>query len=190
MTKPRLKKTSLRRLVYGINRTMGIIAGIGIFVLVFLTATEVFKRYVLHMPTPWTLEISQYLLVLFTFLGMAYALQVRAHVSVDIIYRLFSERRKRIADLIVALLSLSLWAVLTGMALRQALIYLERHIRSETLLATPLFYPMMLIVIGGLAACFQSLLMAYDASVSLTSRDFRKTSGGEMEAPTHHRGEE
>ncbi|MBU2608221.1 MAG: hypothetical protein KKF26_02780, partial [Chloroflexi bacterium] len=69
--------------------------------------------------------------------------------------------------------------VLTGIALRQALIYLERHIRSETLLATPLFYPMMLIVIGGLAVCLQSLLEVYDASASLTGRDFRKTSGGE-----------
>ena len=179
MTKPRLKKMSLQRLVYGINRTMGIIAGIGILVLAFLTAMEVFKRYVLHMPTAWTLEISQYILVLCAFLGMAYALQVRAHVSVDIIYRLFSERRKRVADLIAAFLSLSLWGVFTGMVLRQSLIYLERNICSETLLATPLFYPMMFIFIGGLATCLQSLLGVYDASASLISRDFRKTSGGE-----------
>ena len=176
MTEPGVKNAFLRRLIYGTNTTVALIAGIGITAMVLITAMEVFKRYFLNMPTSWVLEISGYLMIFGAFLGMAYAMQLGAHVAVDIIYRLYPERIQRIADLTVGVLSLIFWVILTWKALPQALLYLERNIRSETVLAFPQFYPMMLVVVGSLMCCFQALLMTYDAGASLRDRDFSGSS--------------
>jgi len=181
MTEPRLKMALFRRLVYGTNGAMAIIGGAGALILVALTTMEVVKRYFLNMPTAWVLEISEYFIILVAFFGMAYALQVGAHVMVDIIYRRYPRLGKRTADLIVGVLSLVFWALLTGTALRQSLIYLERNARSETLLAVPQFYPMLPIVVGSLFCCFQALLMIYDAVASLRSGDLGESTEVEME---------
>jgi C4-dicarboxylate transporter DctQ subunit len=171
MVQPRLKKSSLRRLIRNTNGVMGLIGGLGAIALVLLTTMEVVRRYFLNRPTEWVLEISEYLIILVAFVGMAYAMQVGAHVMVDIIYRRYPGLGKRTADLIVGVLSLTFWAVLTWTALQQSLVYLERNTRSETLLAVPQFYPMMLVVLGSLFCCFQALLMIYDAVASLRSKD-------------------
>jgi len=178
----------LRRIIYKTNTLSGIIAGIGIAVLVFLTGVEVVKRYFLNSPSSWAFEVSEYLMVFGAFLGMAYAMQVSAHVAVDVIYLRYRERNKRIADLIVAIFSLFFWALLTGMAYRQALIYLARNVKSSTLLAVPQFYPMMLVVIGSLICCFQGTLMIYDAVMVIRGKRARD-SGAVGMAPVQ-RGKE
>ena len=182
MTRPGLKKSFLRRLVYGTNSVIAIIGGLGAVTLVLLTTMEVVKRYFLNMPTEWVLEISEYLIIMVAFAGMAYAMQVGAHVTVNIVYRRYREQGKRIADLTIGVLSVVFWALLTLTALRQSLVYLERNTRSETLLAVPQFYPMMLVVVGSLFCCFHALLMIYDATVSLRSSDSsHSTEEGETE---------
>ena len=162
-TEPRLYQGFLRRLVYDVNITTAVIAGVGITVLVLLTGAEVAKRYLLNAPSGWVLEISEYLMVFGAFLGMAYAMQVGAHVAVDVIYLRYSDQKKRIADLVVAVLSLFFWALLTWSALRQFFLYLARDTKSPTVLAVPLAYPMVLVFVGSLICCFQGLLMSYDA---------------------------
>lgn len=189
-TEPKLKKVSLRGVVHRTSTTTGIIAGAGIIVLVFLTLMEVVKRYFLNSPTSWVLEISELLIAFGAFLGMAYALQVGAHVSVNIIYRRYSKRGRRIADLTGAVLTLFLWAGLAWYALQKSLVYLERNVRSETLLAVPQFYPMMLVFLGSLFCCFCALAMAYYAVASLTGKDFRHNGDGGKVATPNHRGAE
>jgi len=175
MQKPALRKASLRRLVYGANLGLGMTAGVVIGGLVVLTTMEVIKRRFLNSPSEWVMEISEYLLILSAFFGMAYALQIGAHVMVNIVYRYYSKLSKRVIELIVGMLSLTFWSILTWIALRQALVYLAFNTRSQTLLAVPQFYPMMSVVLGSLFCCFQALVMIYDAIVSLPG-------GGEPES--------
>lgn len=190
ITEPRVKKVSLRGVVHRTSTTTGIIAGASIIALVFLTLMEVVKRYFLHSPTSWVLEISELLIAFGAFLGMAYALQVGAHVSVNVIYRRYPERGKRIADLTGAVFTLFLWAMLAWYALHKSLVYLERNVRSATILGVPQFYPIMLVFLGSLFCCFCALVMAYDAVASFTGKGFRQNGDEGKVATPNHRGAE
>jgi len=162
--------------MHGVNTTLALIAGIGIIAMILITGMEVVGRYFLNRPFHWVLEINEYIMVFAAFLGMAYTMQVGGHVAVDVIYKLYSEQNKHIAELIVAVLSLIVWAILTLKGLQQSLLYLERNIKSSTLLAVPQFYPMLLVVAGSLICCFQALLMIYDGATSLAGKDSKKHS--------------
>ncbi|MFC1907372.1 TRAP transporter small permease [Chloroflexota bacterium] len=188
MSENRLEKVPFRRLVYSANGTIAVIGGVGALILVALTSMEVVKRYFLNMPTEWVLEISEYFIILVAFTGMAYTMQVGAHVMVDIIYRHYPRLGKRVTELIVSTLSLVFWAFLVGTAVRQSLIYLARNTRSETLLAVPQIYPMLPIIIGSLLCCFQASVMIYDTVVAL--RDYNSGWGTGKVAMDHSHHQE
>lgn len=161
------------RWIYRSNVVLAMAAGVVIFGLALLTTWEVVRRYIFNMPTAWTLEVSEILLIFATFFGMAYTLQERGHVKVDIIYLRYRKQQKRIADLLANILTLSFWTILTWKSVQQSVYYLQSNIRSETLLAIPRFYPMAIVAIGSLLCCFQALLMTYDA-ISANKRDSDK----------------
>lgn len=167
----------MRRLIHGVNVAIAILAGAGIIVFTLMTTIEVVRRYLFNAPSSWAFEVSEYLLVFCAFLGMAYTLQLGAHVRVDIVYRRYPKRRRLIADSISAVFILIFWCIVTWMSTGQAIFYLTHNIKSETLLGTPLFYPMMFVVVGSLFCCFQSLLMIYDAVVALRNKGARDGSG-------------
>jgi len=66
--------------------------------LILALVYEVFSRYVLDNPTFWAYEISYMLMGSIFVLAMGYALKVRQHVSVDLLYGKFSPRGKAIVD--------------------------------------------------------------------------------------------
>ena len=123
-----------KRLIHGINRTMAIIAGVGIIAMVLITSGDIVMRYFLNKPSSWVFEIDEYLIVFGAYLAMAYCMQVGGHVAVDTIYSLYSARGKRVADLVVAISGLFVWLILTWKSLQQSLFYLERNIKSSTIL--------------------------------------------------------
>ncbi|HET8791961.1 MAG TPA: TRAP transporter small permease subunit [Modicisalibacter sp.] len=61
---------------------------------------EVFSRYVLDNPTFWAYEISYMLMGSIFVLAMGYALKIRQHVSVDLLYGRFSPRGKAVVDVL------------------------------------------------------------------------------------------
>jgi TRAP-type C4-dicarboxylate transport system permease small subunit len=73
------------RFIEGVSRVGGTISGIGIFVLVILVVNDVVMRYAFNRPTSWGLEISEYLMLYFAFIGFAYTLLVDRHVRVDLL---------------------------------------------------------------------------------------------------------
>lgn len=56
------------------------------FVMVIVVFLQVIFRFVLDQPLAWTEELSRYLLVWITFLGAGYAMSVKAHPSVELLY--------------------------------------------------------------------------------------------------------
>jgi TRAP-type mannitol/chloroaromatic compound transport system permease small subunit len=72
---------------------------------------EVIRRYVLHIPTFWGLELTIYLCAIVYMMGAAYTLYHRKHISIDIIYSRFSQRARAILDLI----TFPLFCLFTGL---------------------------------------------------------------------------
>jgi TRAP-type C4-dicarboxylate transport system permease small subunit len=159
----------MRRFVGRFNLVLASVAGAVMLALVLLTASDVTGRYLFNAPITWSLEIGEYLLVFCVYFGMAYSVQTGAHISVELVYQRLSRRIQRNLDAAVSILVLVFWIVLLWQTSDMAIGYLQRNVKSETILATPLFYPMLLVVIGSFATCVQVILNIYDNFVRLLS---------------------
>lgn len=78
----------------------------------FLGFFQVIMRFVLEIPAEWTEVLIRFSLIWMVFMGVPYAFRVGAMVSVDVLYRWAGPRGKRFFDVITALASLALVAVI------------------------------------------------------------------------------
>lgn len=51
----------------------------------FIIGYEVWMRFVMNNPIPWSIEVPEQLLLVVVYLGLAYTTRVEGHVSMDII---------------------------------------------------------------------------------------------------------
>lgn len=75
-----------------------------IFILVVLTAYDVFARYVFNNPTGFAFDLSYYLYATLFMVGGAYALSRGQHVRGDIFYRLWPVRVQASVEIVLMLL--------------------------------------------------------------------------------------
>lgn len=83
---------------------MAIAALLGIF--------QVIMRFVLEIPAEWTEVLIRFSLIWMVFMGIPYAFRAGAMVSVDLLYRMVSQRGRRIFDFLSCLAALTLVAVI------------------------------------------------------------------------------
>jgi TRAP-type C4-dicarboxylate transport system permease small subunit len=83
---------------------MAISASLGFF--------QVIMRFVLEIPAEWTEVLIRFSLIWMVFMGVPYAFRVGAMVSVDVLYRWAGPRGQRLFDVVTALASLTLVAVI------------------------------------------------------------------------------
>ncbi|MDA5564600.1 MULTISPECIES: TRAP transporter small permease subunit [Cobetia] len=76
------------------TRWAGYLGAVLILPLVLALVYEVFSRYVLGRPTLWAFEVSYMVMGAIFMFGMANALRVGQHVSVDVLSQNFSPRLK------------------------------------------------------------------------------------------------
>ena len=112
------------------NTAIGKLAGWTILILTLAISYEVFARYAMNAPTVWAYEIGYVLTGSHFLLAMAYALQKRAHIRIDIFSGKFSLRTRAIIDLLAyaVVLPLMVW-LSTSLFSHLATGYL-RHERS------------------------------------------------------------
>jgi len=79
--------------------------------MMFLTSVDVALRYFFNRPMKGAFEISELLMVIVVFLGMAYTQSVKAHVSVDIFASRLPVKSQLIVDIITTALSLSFFCL-------------------------------------------------------------------------------
>ncbi len=85
------------RYVEAFNRRVGRIAMYGIFALVgILLWSSISKTF--FLPSLWTLEVAQFVMVAFYILGGPYSIQLDANVRMDLVYGSWSPRTKAWVD--------------------------------------------------------------------------------------------
>ena len=72
-----------------------------IVMMTFGMSYEVFVRYVLNSPTPWSLDVSFIMYGTLFMMGGAYTLSRGGHVRGDFIYRLWSPRLQAFVDMVL-----------------------------------------------------------------------------------------
>ena len=85
------------RIVDTLNRRIGRIMMYGIFaMIVVLMWSSVSKTF--FVPSLWTLEMAQFLMVAYYILGGPYSIQLGSNVRMDLVYGNWSPRRKALVD--------------------------------------------------------------------------------------------
>jgi TRAP-type C4-dicarboxylate transport system permease small subunit len=87
---------------------------------VFLTAYEVFSRYILNAPTIWVHDLGIFLTGVAFIFGGPYALRKNAHVRLDVVRSLFSARTRAIIARLNGVFIAVFLALLVLTASRQA----------------------------------------------------------------------
>lgn len=90
------------RVVETVNRFFGRIAIYMIFVMIAVLMWSSVSKLPGLTPSLWTLEMAQFLMVAYYLLGGGYSMQLNAHVRMDLLYGMWSRKRKGFADSITA----------------------------------------------------------------------------------------
>ena len=91
------------RSVDAVNRVVGRFAMYLFFVLGAVLLYSTLSRVLLGAPVNWALEMSQFILSAYYLLGGAYAMQLGAHVRMDLFYDRLAARKRAVTDAITIL---------------------------------------------------------------------------------------
>jgi TRAP-type mannitol/chloroaromatic compound transport system permease small subunit len=81
------------------------------FALAVVMASNVLLRYGFSTGSVWSQELEWHLMSPICLFGMSYALRHGEHVRVDVLFASFSERNKQFVEIITALISMAVCAI-------------------------------------------------------------------------------
>lgn len=140
-----------------IDRLLALVV-VGIMAILVVTVLwQVFSRYFLPQPSPWTEEMSRFLLIWVTLLGAAYLTGQGGHIAIDLVSaRLSGTARVRLHMFIRG--SILFFALVAFCAGGINLIYITLTLgQSSSVLGIPLGYVYMVIPISGVLIVFYTL---------------------------------
>ena len=144
------------RAVEAVNRRVGRIAMYLIFVLAgILLWSSVSKTF--FLPSLWTLEMAQFMMVAYYVLGGPYSIQLDANVRMDLVYGSWSPRTKAWVDAFSVLFLIYFLCVLLYGGVQSTAYSLEYGERSPTAWR-PYLWPIKILM------CFGIVLMLLQAS--------------------------
>ena len=103
--------------------------------MVILTLIQVFTRYFLKNPPPWSEELARTCFIWVVYIGMSMACRQKGHVNVDFLAKKLPERFHAFADIITNLIVLIFLAVM-------AVSGLSLVINTRTMMMTSVDIPM------------------------------------------------
>jgi len=138
-----------------------------ILAMTFVLMYDVVMRYVFNAPVKWPFDVSLILFAIYVVMGGAYALLVRAHVSMDLLYQRFSPRRRAIIDLATSVLFFLYLGVLVWKGTLFGLHSLELREETATIFRGPIYLAKMslgvaaaLLLLQGIAKWSRDLITA------------------------------
>ena len=152
------------------------LAGVLIWVATILVTANVVGRYFLNRPISWVLEITQYILVWFTFLSIAWILRIDRHIKVEVLTIHLSRRVQMILELFSDVIGLLVTGVLTSFGAIVVIEFYKKHMRETTPLQPP-SWPLFLVIFLGAALT----LAEFIRRIVKDSQDLRELSGAKAD---------
>lgn len=161
--------TAFVRIVDRINYLIGRVMMYGIFALMAVLMWSTISKQAFVIPSFWTLEVAQYILVAYYLLGGAYSIQLGANVRMDLFYSTWTDRKRAQVDSITILVLIFYLSVMLygGVESTQYAIKYQEHSPS---LWRPLMWPIKSIM------CFGIFMMLLQA-ISELIKDIAKIKG-------------
>ncbi|SDO31031.1 TRAP-type mannitol/chloroaromatic compound transport system, small permease component [Halomonas shengliensis] len=158
-------------LIESLTRRAGWVGAVLIFPLIGALVYEVFSRYVMGRPTMWAFEISYMVMGAIFMLGMANALRVGQHVSVDILSLQLGQRSNALVRLVGYVLFLPILVWLVWELSKYALAAFESNERSGRSAWNPVIWPVFTVwFVGFLLLALQVLAELLKSLAILTGR--------------------
>ena len=127
------------------------------------------------LPSLWTVEFAQFMMVAYFLLGGAYSLQMGSHVRMDLLYGIWSPRRKAAVDCMTILLLICFLALLLWGGISSTTYAIEYGERSYSVWR-PYMWPIKIVM------CFGIALMLLQAIAQLF-KDIAAAKGLELGIP-------
>ena len=141
-------RRALLLLEQGLSRLSLIIGGAALIMMVALIFVEVVSRYIFSHSLGVADEFGAYLLVVLSFMGLAYVIKKDAHIKVQVITSRLPSRASDWLRMITLLVFL-LFAVISTVLAYDFVVYnYVRDIRSFLTMRTPQWMPMSAMAVG------------------------------------------
>ncbi len=140
-----------------LSSTGSALSGVALVISMLLVVMGVIARYVLHVAAYFADEYAGYMLVLLTFLGLAYTLRTEGHIYVDSVIRLLPRKIRAWLEVVNCALALAATVLLITQTGEVAADTYRRGTVAATVLATPVF-PLQALMPLGLSLLAVSLM--------------------------------
>jgi TRAP-type C4-dicarboxylate transport system permease small subunit len=157
----------MRRCVYRVAQAGAWVSGVIVVILMFLTAADVFMRYVVGRPIRGAMDVSVLVLVLLGFLAFGYTQLARAHIIIEVVTSRLSMHTNAVLAAITRFLSIVVYGLMVwGLTTRAWKYMLAPDIAPKSeILYIPHVPFMFVAAIGILILC---LVLIVDFSDSIT----------------------
>jgi len=149
------------RAITKLTHKVGTLGALGIFCLMLVTAADVTARYVFNSPFLWGLEINEYLLLMVTFLALAYTEAQEGHINIAFVLSRLPLRVQAGMNVVTRSAVLFFCAVLTWQGWEVAWVSWLVRETSFSQVRTPAYPSRFVLVLGVSLMCLQLLVTIY-----------------------------
>jgi TRAP-type mannitol/chloroaromatic compound transport system permease small subunit len=156
-----------------INRWVGAGMSYVILAMILMTVYEVISRFVFQSPTIWAHKITAQTFGFYMIMAGGYAVLLKAHIRVDVLWSRLSPRKRAIVDLCtftLAFLFITMLLYRVGIFAWQSTLIMERSYPPFSL---PV-WPLKLVMILGVSLLFLQLIAKYirDLRLAITGVEY------------------
>jgi C4-dicarboxylate transporter, DctQ subunit len=175
----------LGRIFNGILSGMAVLAGLLLLFITFSISYSILTRALGYQSPVWTVQFNEYSLLWMTFLGSAWALSRRKHVSMDVVTGRFNPRGRRIAETVHSVMGIGVCGVLCWYSSMMTLNFFQRGVTDVQAVDVSKYLIIMVIPIGFLLLIVQ---FARNLASSLWKNQAAEGSGAPVAHPGGSRG--
>ena len=146
-----------------LSRLATYIAFVAVCLIMILTVTDVFMRYVFNIPVTGSTELVEFLMVILI-LGVVPAALENRHITVDVLMERLTPKGRAFFDSITLFSGMLLVAIMGWRALVTSLFMISNDVRSPTLDIS--IYPFYIIVSVGFILLFISMIAIFVKKVT------------------------
>ncbi len=134
---------------------LGYISGVLLALITLSVTAEILVRKLASTSLPWVIECSEHALAFIAFLAAAWVLKEEAHIKVDIVLTMLSERRRALVNIINSLLGAALCLFIAHRSALTIWDLWKRDIYTITTLEIPMAPLYSVIFVGSLLLTIQ-----------------------------------
>ena len=164
-----------QKLVRNCSSVFAVVASLAIVVMALIGGADVFGTKILNMPIPGTFEVTETLMVVLVFGGLAYAQERKRHVRIEFLLRILSSRARAVFELFAVLVGDVFFILLTW---RCYLLFWESWVEKElgpSVIGFPIYPSKLFMLLGSGLITLQLLIDTFVGATAVWREFARRT---------------